>query len=74
MYVFTNGKVVFDKETRDKYLNSGMILEKTINEEPEKVEVEVEEKIEEEVEVEDKTNDDAIERKPKKGKKPFKRV
>ena len=26
MYKFTNGIVVYDKETRDKYINAGMIL------------------------------------------------
>lgn len=26
MYKFTNGIVVFDKETRDKYINAGMTL------------------------------------------------
>lgn len=28
MYKFTNGIVVFDVETRDKYINAGMVLVK----------------------------------------------
>lgn len=39
MYKFTNGVVVYDKETRDKYIKSGMILvEKKPKKEPEKKE------------------------------------
>lgn len=68
MYVFTNGKVVFDKETRDKYIKAGMILERTIENKPEK-----EEKVEE-VKVEDNNNNGAIERKSKKDKKASTRV
>lgn len=35
MYKFTNGVVVYDEETRDKYINAGMIL---VQEEPKKEE------------------------------------
>ena len=35
MYKFTNGVVVYDKETRDKYINAGMTL---VKEEPKKEE------------------------------------
>jgi hypothetical protein len=35
MYKFTNGVVVYDKETRDKYIKAGMIL---VEEEPKKKE------------------------------------
>ena len=35
MYKFTNGVVVYDKETRDKYIKAGMIL---VKEDPEKEE------------------------------------
>lgn len=33
MYRFTNGIVVYDEETRDKYLKAGMILVKEENDE-----------------------------------------
>lgn len=37
MYKFTNGVVVYDEATRDKYINSGM----TLVEEPKKEEKEI---------------------------------
>ena len=37
MYKFTNGIVVFDAETRDKYIEAGMVLEKEENKENGKV-------------------------------------
>ena len=39
MYKFTNGIVVFDRETRDAYIEAGMVLEEKKVESPKKVDV-----------------------------------
>ena len=39
MYKFTNGIVVFDRETRDAYIKAGMKLEEKEIESPKKVDV-----------------------------------
>ena len=62
MYKFTNGLVVFDKETRDQFIKAGYTL------------VETKQKVKEEIVDEDKTNDRIIEDKPRTSKKVSKRV
>ena len=50
MYKFTNGVVVYDEATRDKYIKSGMIL---VKEEPKEVKKYGEEKIQSETKPEE---------------------
>ena len=57
MYKFTNGLVVFDKETRDQFIKAGYKL------------IETKKEIKKEIVDEDKVNDRIIENKPRTSKK-----
>ena len=62
MYKFTNGLVVFDKETRDQFIKAGYTL------------IETKQEVKEEIVDENETNDRVIENKPRTSKKVSKRV